>query len=308
MGVCVVKMDNVNPTISVILPTYNDAAYLQHSIDSILEQTFRDFELIVIDDGSTDGTQSVLDGYTDSRMVKLKNDSNKGLIFSLNRGLDAANGKYIARMDADDISYPKRLERQYEYMEKNRDITLCGCDFCVGHGYQRERVVHLPQASEELYVKLLHTSPLAHSSWMLRASDIKGSLYYDKRYYLAEDYQYLLELKKRNFKIGCVNEILQYYEDREGSVSKREAAANTYYEVRRNVLAEVGVSFSEDFLKKLGWGQGKKYMFYNVVFLPYYCAKVWGRNRKSKFFDNRALQKELMGELTPTSLRGFIKT
>ena len=297
-----------NPAISVILPTYNDADYLKRAVDSILEQTFRDFELIVIDDGSTDGTQKVLDEYRDSRIVRLKNNTNKGLIFSLNRGLGKAKGKYIARMDADDISYSKRLERQYQYMEENEGITLCGCDYLVGgHGYDKERAIRLPRASEELYVRLLHTSPLAHSTWMLRASDVQGIVYYDKKYFLAEDYQYVLELKKRNLKIGCVNEILQYYEDRENSVSKREYASNTYYEVRKNVLSEVGVSFSTEFLKKLGWGKGKKYAFYNVVFLPYYCGMIYWRNRKSRFFDQKVLKRELIKELTPSFLRQFIR-
>ena len=96
------------PKVSVLLPVYNAEKYLQEAIDSILRQTFTDFELLLINDGSTDGSEEVIRQYHDDRIVYIKNDGNKGLIYTLNRGIEAAKGTYIARMDADDVSLPER--------------------------------------------------------------------------------------------------------------------------------------------------------------------------------------------------------
>src|SRR3989338_7703392 len=102
----------MKPAISVIMPVYNGEKYLREAIESILNQSFSDFELFIINDGSTDGTAGIIASFHDPRIVYLKNESNLGLSRSYNRGIDAARGKYIARMDADDMSIPKRFERQ----------------------------------------------------------------------------------------------------------------------------------------------------------------------------------------------------
>jgi len=110
--------------ISVVMPVYNGEAYIGDAIESVLNQTFRDFELIIIDDGSTDATVSVIRRYEDSRIVLLKNGHD--FIKALNTGLRMAKGKYIARMDADDLMHPQRLEVQYRTMEEHRDVVVCG--------------------------------------------------------------------------------------------------------------------------------------------------------------------------------------
>ena len=107
------------PIISVILPVYNAEQYLQEAVDSILQQTFTDFELLLINDGSTDGSEQVILGYQDSRISYIKNEQNRGLIYSLNRAIDAAQGDYIARMDADDVALPERLEKQLAFLKKS---------------------------------------------------------------------------------------------------------------------------------------------------------------------------------------------
>jgi glycosyltransferase involved in cell wall biosynthesis len=106
------------PQVSVILPVYNGEAYLREAVDSILAQTFADFELLIINDGSTDGSERIIASYKDNRVKHLKNEQNRGLIFSLNRGVEAAKGTYLARMDADDIALPERLEKQLAYLQR----------------------------------------------------------------------------------------------------------------------------------------------------------------------------------------------
>lgn len=113
------------PIISVILPTYNASKTISEAIDSILSQSFKDWEMLVINDGSIDNTKDIIQGYTDSRIKYIENEGNKGLVYSLNRGISLSQGVYIARMDADDISLPTRLEEQLKYLQ-DKD-NLCGC-------------------------------------------------------------------------------------------------------------------------------------------------------------------------------------
>ena len=114
------------PQVSVLMPVYNGALYLREAVDSILNQTFIDFEFIIVDDGSTDETSAILDGYTDPRIVRVTNQNNLGIIEALNRGLAVACGKYVARMDADDISLPERLSQQVQFLEEHPEIGILG--------------------------------------------------------------------------------------------------------------------------------------------------------------------------------------
>ena len=102
-----------SPSISVIMPVYNTAKYLNEAIDSILNQTYKDFEFIIIDDCSTDGSLDIIKTYSDDRIILIENETNKGYVYGLNYALSFAKGKYIARMDSDDISLPNRFKRQF---------------------------------------------------------------------------------------------------------------------------------------------------------------------------------------------------
>lgn len=106
------------PKISVVMPAYNAEKYIGKSIDSILNQTYGDFEFIIINDGSKDSTKEIILSYSDNRIVYLENEINSGIVVTLNKGLEYATGEYIARMDADDIAVAERLEKQIEFMEK----------------------------------------------------------------------------------------------------------------------------------------------------------------------------------------------
>jgi glycosyltransferase involved in cell wall biosynthesis len=114
-----------NPAITVLMPAYNAADYIREAIDSVLAQSFADFELLIINDGSTDDTEQIIRSYKDERIV-VYNQENKGVIGALNKGLELARAEYIARFDADDVCYPQRLEVQYAFMQKNKDYVLTG--------------------------------------------------------------------------------------------------------------------------------------------------------------------------------------
>ncbi len=113
-----------HPKVTVLLPVYNGARFLRQAIDSVLSQTWKDFELLVVNDGSTDGTAAILESYSDPRIRILSNVQNIGLTLSLNKGLQSARGEYIARIDADDIALPIRLEKQVSYLDQHPEVGL----------------------------------------------------------------------------------------------------------------------------------------------------------------------------------------
>lgn len=120
-------MSSKAPHITVLLPAYNAAPYIEESVNSVLSQTYTDFELLIINDGSTDNTRELLEKYTDDR-IRLIHQDNMGLVKTLNKGLELARGKYIARFDADDICYPDRLEKEYQFISANPDYILVGSE------------------------------------------------------------------------------------------------------------------------------------------------------------------------------------
>jgi glycosyltransferase involved in cell wall biosynthesis len=181
-----------SPLISVILPVFNADKYVFQAIESILNQTYTDFELIIIDDGSTDHSAEVICSFHDTRIVFLQNQDNQGLVYTLNRGIQSAKGKYIARMDADDISLPHRFQQQVSFLEMHPEIGV------VGSGYlpidENNNAVRSPiyKAEYPLTVKwaILIGNPLAHPSTMYRADLARQLGGYDKHFTYAEDYEF----------------------------------------------------------------------------------------------------------------------
>ncbi|MGC5703640.1 glycosyltransferase [Pseudomonas sp. NFXW11] len=198
-----------SPLISVILPIYNGASFLEDAIDSILNQTLVDFELIAINDGSTDSSLEILRSYElkDER-VKVFSHINKGLANTLNDALDLASGQWIARMDQDDIALPYRFERQLAYLNSS------GADI-VGSWVKRfgaadNRTVKLSESDNAIKMEMLFTSPFAHPAVMMRASVAK-QLRYDHTWDKAEDYDLWVRAAIAGCKMGNVPEVLLNY-------------------------------------------------------------------------------------------------
>jgi len=199
---------NINPKISVLMPVYNCNPFIDESVKSILNQTFEDFEFIIIDDCSTDGTYEYLTSLTDNRIHLYKKPKNTGIIDSLNIGLELANGVYIARMDGDDISLPDRFEKQLTFMDQNPDVIVCGGGYkAIGTDLQ-----FIPKSSnDELVVELLSNSPMAHPTVFLRTKIIKdNNIKYNTKYEAAEDYKMWTTLSEYGKLANLTDIILQY--------------------------------------------------------------------------------------------------
>ena len=160
-------MGDYSPLVTVIMPAYNCEKYIREAIDSILNQTFIDFEFIIINDGSKDRTNKILQSYQDPRIVVINNKRNLGIVKSLNKGLKLAKGEYIARQDADDISLPERLMKQVKYLDSRKNIGLLGCGVIEIDEYGSEkRRWEIKRDGEVIEF-------IAHGSVMMRADCIK---------------------------------------------------------------------------------------------------------------------------------------
>jgi len=161
--------------VSVVMPVYNAEKFLREAIDSILAQTFSDFEFIIINDGSTDGTKEIILSYDDPRIVYLENEQNYGICVTLNRGLDEARGKYIARMDSDDISMPERFAKQVEYMDSHSEIGVLGTDIEVfGEGITNY-IFTQSYETNMCSAGLLFNPSFAHPTVFLRTETIRNN-------------------------------------------------------------------------------------------------------------------------------------
>lgn len=213
---------NCSPTISVILPAYNAERFLREAIDSILKQTFCDFELIVLNDGSTDRTEEIILSYTDPRIRYIKNDTNLKLIKTLNKGIDLARGKYIARMDADDISLPNRFEKEVAYLEGRPDVAVVSCFpynmNMEGKLLGKSSYFCVTRPLPCKFVSMFEPS-ICHPICMFRADAIKSYKYNDSEEYLhIEAYELWNRMFHTGAKGGMIPEFLLYYRDNTSSV------------------------------------------------------------------------------------------
>ncbi|MCS4166212.1 MULTISPECIES: glycosyltransferase family 2 protein [Sphingobacterium] len=182
--------------VSVIIPCYNAEKYVEEAVRSIMKQTYLDLEIIVIDDCSTDRTNEILQSLSleDSRIVFLKNETNLKLIKTLNLGISISKGKFIARMDADDISEPARLGEQVDFLTKNLDYGVVGT---FGNIIKENRIIGKfvkPITDWEIKRELYFDSPFIHPSVMVRREIMEN---YDANFYQVEDYVLWVKLSKK---------------------------------------------------------------------------------------------------------------
>lgn len=177
------------PQVTVLMSVYNGAAYLREAIESILAQTLRDFEFLIVDDGSTDESAAIIEDYDDQRIRLVRNDTNRGLSASLNRGLELAQGNYVARMDADDVSLLGRLECQVRFMEKHPHVDICGSWIEVFDDEKRT-IWSAPVKDDEIKCGLLFSPSVYHPTVMFRKRLFDDAvLRYATDFSQAQDYE-----------------------------------------------------------------------------------------------------------------------
>lgn len=178
-------MNEKKPLVSVVMSVYNEASFVSEAISSILNQTYRNIELIIVDDASSDNTVNIIETINDVRIKLIKNEENKGLAHNLNVAIRNSTGEYIARMDGDDISHPERIREQVLYMEKNKDVDICGT-FAKAFGESNQGMEY-PVTQEEIKVSLLFTNALCHPSVMFRKETMDYA--YNENFSASQDYE-----------------------------------------------------------------------------------------------------------------------
>jgi glycosyltransferase involved in cell wall biosynthesis len=214
-------MSHTKPKISVILPVYNGQDYLAEAIDSVLSQSFSDFELIVINDGSSDGSAAIIEKWDDPR-VRFYQQSNKGLAATLNRMILLAKGLYIARQDQDDVSLPSRFERQVAFLDANPDVGMVGTSAEIWVGNERtNRFLRHPTDDAALKFGLLFDNHFVHSSVMIRQSVFEriGGYSEDFSRQPPEDYELWSRVMKK-YMLANLPDVLLAYREIEGSMSR----------------------------------------------------------------------------------------
>lgn len=227
----------MKPEVSVIMPVYNMESYLEEAVDSILRQSFKNFELIVVDDASTDRSWDVLCTYYDSRLVCLRNIDNIGNYPSRNKGMRVAKGKYICVMDADDIAFPDRIEKQFEYMEQHPDVLACGCQFiCIGIDNTYPR----PLKYQDIQLQLLKDNRFLHPSLFIRTAVLKELGGYDERYRYSSDYDLACRLALRG-EIVNIPDVLMQYRIHNAQISSAHRSGQKQYacEIRQKYQLEM---------------------------------------------------------------------
>ena len=259
----------MNPKISVVMSVYNGEKHLRESIESILNQTFTDFEFIIVNDGSTDNSLEIIKSYDDERIKIINNEENIGLTKSLNKAIKQARGVYIARQDADDISLSNRLELQFKFLEKHPEVALLGTGIYV-----------IDENGDEIEKRIMHPNPkrsllkgnrFIHGSVMFRKSVIDELGAYNETLRYSQDYELWLRLSKE-YDVRNLTVPLYKLRMHKSSILSRKVEEQQMYAVLARKLAMNGIK--EETLRDLQdnppffyqtLNRSDKIMFHKVV-------------------------------------------
>jgi glycosyltransferase involved in cell wall biosynthesis len=234
----------MTPRVTVLMPVYNGEKHLREAIESILNQTFRDFELLIINDGSNDNSEKIILSYSDQR-IRLINQENNGLSNSLNKGINLSNGEFVARMDQDDISLNNRLEEQIKFMDANPDVGICGAYAIIinekGDGVGR---AVYPLKHEDIRAQLLFSSSIVHPSAIFRKSIFINN---NLEYLSGKSEDYDLWYRAGNVtRLANINKFLFKYRADSGysNVLQKQAYLSSAHQIIKNNILELDY-FSE---------------------------------------------------------------
>lgn len=284
------------PRVSVVMPAYNAEKYIGEAIDSILNQTFTDFEFIIINDGSTDRTKEIILEYDDPRIVLLENEKNSGIVVTLNKGLDAAKGEYIARMDSDDIAVRERLQIQVKYMDKHSEIGVLGTGIRIFGDYIEPYDRAFTTNPDQLKAELIFNSCVAHPTVMIRKVVLVSEHFrYDKHYSGAEDYALWWGLSQKA-KIATVPDILHHYRIHRNQITqdKSEKYQKMMYELMECRLHDMQIEASEDEEQALFMycmGKFQEYSASNFSAFLDALSKILNVNKKTHMFQEKSLHR-----------------
>jgi len=291
------------PEISVIIPVFNAASFLHDSIESILNQTFSDFELIILNDKSTDESLEIIKKFQskDNRIIIIDKEQNVGPADLRNEGINAARGKFIALMDADDIAIPTRFEKQIKVLKNNPEIGVCGTWFTF-FGQKKNKIIKHNVHNDAIKVAFLHSCNIGNPTVMLK-KEVLGELKFDNYYIIAEDYDLWSRLlAKTNF--YNIPESLLNYRQHPNNISKTKIdGANRFVkQVKINQLHNLNIDSTdpkiEFYLNAVSFKKGLSTE--EIIETINVSKNLLSQNNNLKYFNNEILQKHITKNLIRT--------
>lgn len=293
-----------NPHVTVLMPVYNAEAYLLESVESILSQTYTDFELLIINDASTDGSLGIIESIKDPRIRLISNPKNLGQTKSLNIGLKAAKGKYIAINDADDLSLPHRLKRQMDFLERNPSVTVVGASAYImdQSGSIKRRFIKSTD-SRDIILCTLNDPPVIHGSIVMNKDTVLSATGgYDEDIRICQDYALWSLLLRKGFKIANVPEplvVIRYYME---SISFKEKDAQTLENgtiIYNNVvfLTTVNISREDAVRQRMFFASPLKLNWDNFISAEELFVSEYNDLKQKSSYDQGYLARRLKSEL-----------
>lgn len=278
---------------SVIIPVYNAEKYVAQSVQSILDQSFKDFELIIVNDCSTDSSLEIIKKINDPRIKILDLAENIGNASAMNKGIEIASGEYIFRMDSDDIAMPSRLEKQIKYMDEHPNCAVCGSWVKFFEG--SEVLKNYPQSSEEIKANLLFLNCLAHPSVAIRKKFLDESgLLYTNEFPHAEDYDLWTKISKIA-EIHNIPEVLLDYRIHKNQIRNifQNVQTSSAYGIMKRQVSDFLGSITLD-QEKACWGiinilVGKENTEEYKKLIEELFEDILEQNNKKEIYDNEAL-------------------
>jgi glycosyltransferase involved in cell wall biosynthesis len=295
------------PYVSVLIPVFNCQKYVLEAINSILNQTFSDFELIIIDDGSTDGTRKLLETINDKRVKIFFNDKNMGQSYTRNKGLELAKGEYIAMLDADDVATPDRLEKQLLFFKKHSDCAAIGSfEGIIDENSKliKNKVICRYTNPDYIYSSLLFLYPyITHRSVMAK-TDLLKKIRYDENFVTCQDYDLFSRICLAGYNLCNIGEVLVFRREHSNRIThnKWRLSFNKRKEIAKGLLEKLNVNFNESdllrhvYLRKLhvkrdSYKIDKSYLEWAESWL----LRLIDANNKLKIYPDRAF-KSLAGK------------
>ena len=227
------------PKVTVVLPVWNAAPYLTDAVNSILTQDFNDFELLAIDDGSTDGSLDILHGLRDPRLRILSQPVNMGIAAASNLGLELASGEYVARMDSDDVAAPDRLRRQVDLMDEEPGIAVCGGKMDVFGTYQGHAACSLRDPAIKARFLLGAGNILNPTSMLRRSFAMEHRLRYNPAYLNGSDLAFWIDCMRAGATFANIDAVLvRYRRHRDNVTAKRDILKSSVLRIRRGLAAD----------------------------------------------------------------------
>ncbi|TAF63050.1 MAG: glycosyltransferase family 2 protein [Cytophagales bacterium] len=287
--------------ITIIMPTYNAASYLEEAIKSIVNQTFSNFECIIINDASNDGTDTILSSLSDPRFTILHNQTQRGLSYCINKALLYAKTPYIARMDADDLMLPNRLEIQYHFLENNPQIEACGTwatYFSSDTATLNTHQLTPPTTMEAIHCQTLWGVPFVHASIMFRKELLTKKIYYDESLKVAQDYYLAIQMALQKPAVVIQNipdklYLIRKHKQRT-SLTLKDIAKKQITQQRNELLKELSIDFEPNIITLINKALEEDLTKISELALWNHClTTIWEANQKKQLFDREALRQNL---------------